>query len=73
MVENVLMGQSVQTDEADAENDPVLHALHVMGEDAPSTSEAVPPGQSIQMVPSLLEYVPLVHLSTRRIVLDPTE
>ena len=69
----MLTGQSVHTDDAVAEKDPVLHALHVIGEDAPSTSEAVPPGQSIQIVPSLLEYVPLVHLSTRRIVLEPTE
>ena len=73
MVEKVFTAQSVHTDEADAEKDPVLHALHVIGVDAPSTSEAVPPGQSMQTVPSLLEYVPLPHLSTRRIVFDPTE
>jgi hypothetical protein len=45
VVENVLMAQSVHTDDADAENDPVLHALQVMGLDAPSMGEAVPAGQ----------------------------
>ena len=31
VVENVLIWQSVHTDDAAAENDPMLHALHVIG------------------------------------------
>jgi hypothetical protein len=53
VVEKVLMGQSVHTDDAVAENDPVLHALQVMGLDAPSMGEAVPAGQLMHAWPSL--------------------
>jgi hypothetical protein len=52
VVENVLMAQSVQMDDAAAENDPMLQALQVMGVAAPSTGEAVPAGQSMQDWPS---------------------
>ena len=53
VVENVLIWQSVHTDDAAAENDPMLHALHVIGLAAPSTGEAVPAGQSMHDAPSL--------------------
>jgi hypothetical protein len=53
VVEKVLMGQSVHTEDAVAENEPVLHALQVMGLKAPSTGEAVPAGQSMHAWPSL--------------------
>jgi hypothetical protein len=52
VVENVLMTQSVHTDEACAENEPVLHALHVIGLDAPCTADSVPAGQSTHAWPS---------------------
>ncbi len=51
----MLVGQSVHTDDAAAENEPVLHALHVIGLEAPSTSDAVPAGQFRHVLPSLLE------------------
>jgi hypothetical protein len=53
VVENVLIWQSVHTDDAAAENDPMLHALHVIGLAAPSTDEAVPAGQLMHDAPSL--------------------
>jgi hypothetical protein len=53
-------------DDAAAENEPMLQALHVIGVAAPSTGEAVPAGQSMQDCPSF-EYVPVGHLSTKRI------
>lgn len=69
-MENVFTGQSVHTDDAVAENEPMLHALHVMGLAAPSTGEAVPAGQSMHDAPSLEPKVPLGHLSTRRMELE---
>ena len=70
------MVQSVHTDDAVLENEPVLHALHVIGLAAPSTGEAVPAGQSMHDAPSLAPNVPFGHLSTRRmelesVVMDP--
>ena len=68
-VEKVLMGQSVQTEDAVPENAPVTQALQVIGFDAPSTGDAVPAGQLIHAVPSF-EKVPLAHLSTMRTELE---
>ena len=70
MVEKVLTGQSVHTDEAVAENEPMLHALQVIGLDAPSMGDAVPDGQLMHDAPSLEPNVPVGHFCTRRIELE---
>jgi hypothetical protein len=76
VVEKVLTGQSVHTDDAVLANDPMLHALQVMAFAAPSISEAVPAGQSMHDAPFAAPKVPFGHLSTRRtelesVVMDP--
>ncbi len=45
----------MQVEDAGPEYEPVLHTLHVIGDEAPSAVDAVPAGQSMHMVPSLLE------------------
>jgi hypothetical protein len=48
VVENVFRGQSIQRAEPLPENEPALHAAHVIGVEAPSTLDAVPAVQLTQ-------------------------
>jgi hypothetical protein len=70
VVEKVLTGQSVHTDDAVAENEPMLQALQVMGLDAHSIGDAVPDGQSMNDASSLEPNVPVGHFCTRRMELE---
>jgi len=62
--ENVLTGQFVHADDAEAAKVPALHPPHVMSFEAPSTGDAVPCGQSMHAPPPGAEYVPLEQMST---------